>query len=123
MPPKAKKKPDLAKPVAANAAQATATNSNIVFTWRDREFVVDVLAVKYATASFTLRVAANESLPYTTRLDAVTKVMEAAIGQEQLMRVLEIEPDFFENEAVLADFFNCYTEAMHGASVGESPAS
>lgn len=119
MPPKAKKKPDLGKPIAANATEAAATNANILFEWRGRQFVVDVLGVKYATASFTLRVAANESLPYTTRLDAVTKVMEAAIGQEQLMKVLEIEPDFFENEAALAEFFNCYTQAMHGASTGE----
>jgi hypothetical protein len=124
MPPKAKKtKPDLAKPIASNTTEAKATDSNIMFEWRGHQFVVDILAVKYATASFSLRVAANEQLPYTTRLDAATKVMEAAVGQEQLLKALELEPEFFENEAVFADFFNRYTEAMHGASVGESQAS
>lgn len=123
MPPSKSKKQSAAKPIASSAVEAKATDANIMFEWRGHQFVVDVLAVKWATASFSLRVAANEQLPYTTRLDAATKVMEAAIGQEQLMRALEIEPEFFENEAVLTEFFSCYTEAMHGASLGESQAS
>lgn len=115
--------PDLSKAVTVNPTEAEAAGLNIAFEWRGVPFVVDVQAVKFGKAAFSIRVVNNESLPVMTRMDACMAVLEAAVGQEQLMKALELEPAFFDDITVLTSFWDAYTKAMHGAASGESLAS
>lgn len=111
------------KKLADNPTEAQATGAHIVFTWRDIPFVIDPSQVKYGKAAFSLRVVNNESLDIMTRIDAAMGVLEAALGQEQLRLALEAEPDFFDDINVMAEFWDAYTQAAHGAKSGESRAS
>lgn len=116
-------RPDLSRPVTTDPVEAEARDFNIVFRWRDLDFVVDPLAVKFGQAAFNLRVAGNEKLNGMTRMDAAVATLEAAIGQEQLIRVQEVAPDFWDNIDTMRSFWDAYTLAMHGAASGESQAS
>lgn len=115
--------PDLAKAVTLNPAEAEAMDRNIAFEWRGIPFVVDITAVKFGKAAFAIRVVANESLNLMTRIDAAVSVLEAAIGQEQLMKAMEAEPTFFDDMDVMRSFWDAYMKAVHGAASGESLAS
>lgn len=121
--PKPKPVPNLDRPIAGSVLEAEAQGGNIAFEWRGIAFVVDITAVKFGKAAFSLRVVSNESLNVMTRMDAAVAVLESAVGQEQLMQALEIAPDFFDDVDTMRSFFDAYTTAVHGASSGESRAS
>lgn len=122
-PRKSRSTPDLTRPIASNAVEAEANGLNLAFEWRDVHFVVDVLAVRFGKAAFSLRVVGNESLPLMTRMNAAIEVLESAVGQEQLMKALEVAPDFFDDIDTMKSFWDAYTTAVHGAPSGESQAS
>jgi len=115
--------PDLSRALAPNALAAEAQGRNITFVWRDIEFVVDLQAVKFGKAAFSIRVVNNDTLNVMVRMDAAMAVLEAAVGQEQLMQALAVEPNFFDDIEVIHSFWDAYTTAVYGAASGESQAS
>lgn len=117
--------PDVTKPPADNIAQAEAAphEFTVPFSFRDHEFLIDLLTVQFGRAQFSLRVASNESLPILARVNAAIDVLESAIGQEQLRVAVELAPGLFDVEAVMAEFWGAFLQAIHGATPGESSAS
>lgn len=122
-PRKPRSTPDLSRPIAANPVEAEANGLNMTFEWRGIHFVVDIQAVKFGKAAFSLRIVGNDVLPLMTRMNAAIEVLESAIGQEQLMKALDVEPDFFDDIDTMKSFWDAYTTAVHGAPSGESQAS
>lgn len=111
------------KPVAENSVDAEARQGVIPFTWRGLTIRIDVSAIEYGRGAFALRRVSNEALPIMTRVNAALDVFEAAIGQDQLAAVVEIEPHLFDDEETMASFWGAFTEALHGGDPGESSAS
>jgi hypothetical protein len=118
---KSSRKP--AKRVAANATDAVATGTKLPMAWQGELFTIDLHEIQFGRSAYAMRQVGNENLPILGRVHAMIDVVECAIGQEQLARIVELTPRLFDDHDTMMAFWSAFNMAVHGASPGESSAS
>lgn len=111
--------------LTASAAQAEAAPDQftLYFTWRDHLFTVDTKTVRFGAAAFSIRKVGNENIGLYERVQAMADALSAAIGEEQLNIAFNLDRNLFDDSTVMTSFWEAFTQAVHGASTGESSAS